>query len=129
MSGDPADNNFDWVTTRYSCTANAAFKHLRDLAQTNVCTRCAQTQSEERPSQPPPRFQPGTDREREFVAYAGGAPTKVRIPTSQFPPREYPDDLRDLEPAGLEQFSITVGMNEEGRCQLRIDDEPLRDWQ
>jgi hypothetical protein len=127
MSGDPTSPDFDWITVRYRCTAREAFPRLRDMAERNVEMRCEQIKSDPHECAAP-----------EFAVENNGTPTfTVRRGVGQNPANDLAVRFRLIDALTIRvdgnglpaSFDVRVGMDDQGKCLLLVDDTARKDWQ
>lgn len=120
----PSNPDFDWVTTRNQCTVYQAFDQLQCDAKRNVQTRNDQLNQgpgslrfivEENSrdlftvTRPDPHMEP----------FGRGVSVKFRIVEKTI----------RVEGFGIDGFNVTVGMNSDGHCIYKVEEEDLLRWQ
>jgi hypothetical protein len=108
---------FDWVAARAKCSIGVVFERLREQVRTDVEARKRQTE---------------TDRHYAMSFVSEGRMFAALVESHQihdvisFVLEDDAIEVRDKEKA---LFVSTVGLNNEGRCIMKIDNQEYELWQ
>ncbi len=115
---EKANQKFDWVSQRSSCSLAVVFKELRTEIEQDIKTRNGL-----RPNYAPYEFSLA-DHDGGFRVFLKAKELQMAV---SFILGEHAILVRDDK--GIEMFSVTLTFNDQGECKLNVNGEERDYWQ
>jgi hypothetical protein len=118
---EQATQELDWVTVRAECTIRSVFKRLCDETKIDVSTRnkyLSESQKNNGMS-----FSVEEKDEESFVVYRNGSGITSSVSFAIF------GTCIKAIGGGTVTIEATMGMNDSGRCMLRMKGAEIENWQ